>query len=166
VTVSGLSSLLASVYVAIVTDGQGPNDCTVGGGSTIVTCQKNGSGTWASIATNTATYFKACTVSLGDGLNSIAAGTYSVSFQCKNDSSAPIALTALACASDNNGSSTCNAALSTGSGLLTGAITATNSWAAGTQSSTTSVASGQWINATLVADGVSKIIALDVVGHL
>ena len=48
-TVHGLSGYATKGNIAAVTDGQSSLDCTVGGGSTVVTCQYSGSA-WAAIA--------------------------------------------------------------------------------------------------------------------
>ncbi len=109
---------------------------------------------------------RSCTVSLGDGLNAVPAGTYPLLGQCKNDTGATLTLSGLKCLSDNNGTTSCNAADSAANGLLTGAVTATNAFATGTQSATTTIATGVWINVTFIADGTSKVISLDIVGTL
>jgi hypothetical protein len=98
-----------------------------------------------------------CQGQVGDGLNTLAAGTYVV-IDCYNDFGATYTITAIRAYSDNNGTSTLNAANDAGTGLLTGAVTATNSWASGTQSGTTTIATSHWIKFSLVADGTSKQI--------
>lgn len=96
---------------------------------------------------------------LGDGLNAIAAGTY-LQFACVNDTGVTVTITGLRCWTDNNGTSTMNAANNAASSFLTGAVTCTNTkasgGAAGTQSATTTLASGDAISFTFVADGTSK----------
>jgi hypothetical protein len=96
-----------------------------------------------------------CTDGIGDGLNAITAGTY-IEVNCYNDFGATYTITGIRCFTDNNGSSTLNAANDAATGLLTGAVTCTNSWAAGTQSGTTTIASAHWIKFTFVADGTTK----------
>jgi hypothetical protein len=92
---------------------------------------------------------------LGDGLNAIAAGTYLES-TCKNISGVTVTITGVQCFSDNNGTSTLNAAGNTLGALLTGAITCTTSYAAGTQSANVALTSNDYIKFTFVADGTSK----------
>jgi hypothetical protein len=96
-----------------------------------------------------------CVAGLGDGLNAIPAGTYLQS-TCYNDSAATWTITGLKCFTDNNGTSTVNAAGNTLGALLTGALTCTNSFAAGTQSANVALTAGDYIKFTFVADGTSK----------
>lgn len=96
-----------------------------------------------------------CESGLGDGLNSIAAGTYLQTF-CYNDSGVTWTISGIRCYSDNAGSSTLNATDNLSNALLTAAITCSTSFAAGTQSSTVTIASGGYIKFTFVADGASK----------
>lgn len=111
---------------------------------------------------------RTCKISLGDGMNTIPAGTYPVSLQCKNDTGATITMTVISCAADNAGASTCDVANNSATDFLTGPITLStaNTFTAGTQSATVTVAADEWVNATFVADGVSKIISLDITGTL
>jgi hypothetical protein len=119
------------------------------------------------ISATAASLVRSCSISLGDGVNPIPAGTYPVSFQCKNDTGATITVTGIQCATNNAGATTCDVATNAPSNLLTGPITSsTGKWVAGTQSSTTTITSGQWLTATFVADGTSTIISLDVAGTL
>ncbi len=104
-----------------------------------------------------------CQPGVGDGLNSIPAGTY-LTTTCRNETGATWTLTAIRCFSDNNGTSTCNVTNGAGTALLTGAVTATNSYANGTQSGTTTIASGDYLKWTWVADGTSKQISGDAAG--
>jgi hypothetical protein len=96
-----------------------------------------------------------CEPGLGDGLNAMTAGTYLQS-TCYNDSGVTWTITAIKCFTDNNGTSTLNAAGNTLGALLTGAVTCTNSFAAGTQSANVALTSTDYIKFTFVADGTSK----------
>lgn len=96
-----------------------------------------------------------CETGLGDGLNAVTAGTYLQSF-CYNDSGVTWTITGIKCFTDNNGTSTLNAAGNTLGALLTGAVTCTNSFAAGSQSANVLLTSGDYIKFTWVADGTSK----------
>jgi hypothetical protein len=96
-----------------------------------------------------------CEPGLGDGLNAVPAGTYLES-TCYNDSAVTWTITGIKCFTDNNGSSTLNAAGNTLGALLTGAVTCTNSFASGTQSANVLLTSGDYIKFTFVSDGTSK----------
>jgi hypothetical protein len=98
-----------------------------------------------------------CQTGLGDGLNSIAAGTYLQS-ACFNEFGVTWTIAAIKCYTDNNGASTLNVTNGAGTGLLTGAITCTNTipGASGTQSGTTTLASLDGAKFTFVSDGASK----------
>ncbi len=100
-----------------------------------------------------------CAPGLGDGLNSITAGTY-LQFNCVNKSGVTWTITGISCWTDNAGASTLNAANNAGTGLLTGAVTCNNTKAnggnAGTQSATVTLAAGDAISFTFVADGTTK----------
>lgn len=96
-----------------------------------------------------------CETGLGDGLNAMTAGTYLQSF-CYNDSGVTWTITGIKCFTDNNGTSTLNAAGNTLGALLTGAVTCTNAFAAGTQSANVLLTSGDYVKFTFVADGTSK----------
>src|SRR5665213_453219 len=91
---------------------------------------------------------------LGDGLNTIAAGTY-LQFACVNDSGVTVTILGIHCWTDNAGTSSLNAANNAGTSLLTGAVTCNNTktggGAAGTQSATVTLAAGDAINFTFVA---------------
>lgn len=104
-----------------------------------------------------------CQPGVGDGLNSIPAGTY-LQTTCRNETGRTWTITAIRCVSDNSGTSTCNATNGAGTGLLTGAITATPTYANGTQSGTTTIASGDYLKITFIADGTSTQIGIDVAG--
>ncbi|HVB40172.1 MAG TPA: hypothetical protein VNE83_04690 [Terriglobales bacterium] len=92
---------------------------------------------------------------LGDGLNSIPAGTY-LQTNCYNGTGHTVTITGILCYTDNGGTSSMNAANGAGTDLLTGAVTCTASFAAGTQSGTTTLAAGDYAKFTFVADGASK----------
>lgn len=92
---------------------------------------------------------------LGDGLNSIAAGTY-LQTTCYNASGVTFTITGIKCFTDNNGSSTLSATNGAGTALLTGAVTCTTAYASGTQGATVTIASADFIKFTFIADGTSK----------
>jgi len=96
---------------------------------------------------------------LGDGLNAIPAGTY-VQLSCVNRTGSTMTITGINCFTDNNGTSTLNAANNAATGLLTGAVTCTNTksggGASGTQSGTTTLANNDAVNFTFVSDGTTK----------
>lgn len=96
-----------------------------------------------------------CETGLGDGLNAMAAGTYLQSM-CYNDSGVTWTITGIKCFTDNNGTSTLNAAGNTLGALLSGAVTCTNSFATASQSANVALTSGDYIKFTFVADGTSK----------
>ena len=96
-----------------------------------------------------------CQPGLGDGLNAITAGTYLQS-TCMNTTGVSVTITGLQCNTDNNGSSTLNAAGNTLGALLTGAVTCTSNFAAGSQSANVTLTNGDYIKFTFVADGASK----------
>lgn len=128
------------------------------GSQAITFSELSGDGTTSgSNALTLATKYKTaiCTDGIGDGLNAITAGTY-IEVNCYNDFGATYTITGIKCFTDNNGTSTLNAANDAATALLTGAVTCTNSWAAGTQSGTTTIASAKWIKFTFVADGTTK----------
>jgi hypothetical protein len=102
-----------------------------------------------------------CSDGLGDGLNAIPAGTY-VSVNCYNSFGVTYTITGIRCFSDNNGTSTLNAASDAGAGLLTAAFTCNSGFAAGTQSATTNIASGHWIEFTFVSDGATHNFTAEV----
>ena len=93
-----------------------------------------------------------------NGGSTIPAGTYTYKLLCLNTSGVTNTINSIKAYSDNNGSSTCNAADSSANALLTGAVTATTTGAAGTQSATTTITNGSWINWTVVSDGASTVI--------
>lgn len=95
-----------------------------------------------------------CDDGLGDGLNAIPAGTY-VSVNCYNSFGVTYTITGIRCFTDNNGTSTLNAANDAGTGLLTAAFTCNNAFGAGTQSATTTIAAGHWVKFTFVSDGAT-----------
>lgn len=96
-----------------------------------------------------------CETGLGDGLNSMTAGTYLQSF-CYNDSGVTWTITGIKCFTDNSGTSTLNATNGSNTALLTGAITCSSAFASGTQSGTVTIANGDFVKFTFVADGTSK----------
>jgi len=96
-----------------------------------------------------------CEPGFGDGLNTIAVGTYLQS-TCYNDSGVTWTIAGIKCFTDNNGTSTLNVAGNSLGALLTGAVTCTSSFAAGTQSANVALTSGDYIKFTFVSDGASK----------
>ncbi len=100
---------------------------------------------------------------LGDGLNAIPVGTY-LQTTCRNVSGVTVTITGIQCFTDNNGSSTLNAAGNTLGALLTGAVTCTTSYAAGTQSANVALTSNDYIKFTFVSDGASKQTDWNIVG--
>lgn len=113
-------------------------------------------GTPSAINLANATGFKlSCQPGLGDGANTIAAGTY-LQTNCYNDTDVTVTIAGIRCYTDNSGTSTLSATNGAGTALLTGAITCTTAYAAGTQSATTTIASGDFIKFTFVGDGTSK----------
>jgi hypothetical protein len=109
-----------------------------------------------------ATLSLSCQAGIGDGLNTIPAGTY-LTTTCRNETGYTWALSAIRCVEDA-GASTCAATNSAGTALLTGAVTASATYANGTQSSTITIAAGDYLKITFVADGTSKQIGIDVAG--
>lgn len=109
----------------------------------------------ADCVSSSATKQWSCQPGLGDGLNAITAGTYLES-TCKNTTGSTVTIAGVQCFTDNNGTSTLNAAGNTLGALLTGAVTCTSSFAAGTQSANVLLTNGDYIKFTFVADGTSK----------
>ena len=111
---------------------------------------------------------RTCKISLGDGLDTIPAGTYPITLQCRNDTGAAITITSIHCAADNGGTSTCDAGNNLAADFLTSpiALGTANTFLPGTQTTTVTVLANQWVNATFVADGFSKMISLDISGTL
>lgn len=95
-----------------------------------------------------------CEPGLGDGLNSMAAGTYLQS-TCYNDSGVTWTITGVRCFTDNNGSSTLAVAGNT-LGSIAASFTCSSSWPAAGSLVGTALTSGDRINFTFVADGTSK----------
>lgn len=104
-----------------------------------------------------------CQPGLGDGVNTIATGTY-IQWTCRNDTGSTITLTGISCIADA-GSSTVSMTNSSDLALLSTAITCGTSYTAGTQSSTTTLADGDFIKLSVAATG-SKQVAVDVKGTL
>ena len=99
--------------------------------------------------------FSSCQPGLGDGNNVVPAGTYQES-TCYNDTSAPVALSAIRCYTDNAGTSALTSVITgSGSSLLASPIVCGPTWVAGTQTSTVVLAAGDFIKFTWVADGVT-----------
>jgi hypothetical protein len=100
-----------------------------------------------------------CSPGLGDGLNAMPAGTY-LQFNCVNRSGVTWTIVGINCWTDNNGTSTLQAANNAGTNYLTGAVTCNNTksggGAAGTQSGTTTIPNNDAMSFTFVADGTSK----------
>jgi uncharacterized membrane protein len=96
-----------------------------------------------------------CQQGIGDGLNAIAAGTYLQS-TCWNKTGVTVTITGLSCYTDNNGTSSMNAAGNTLGALLTGPVTCTTALAPGIQSANILLTNGDYIKFTFVSDTVSK----------
>ncbi|MBS1823429.1 MAG: collagen-like protein [Acidobacteria bacterium] len=109
------------------------------------------------------TRFWSCQPGLGDGLNTIATGTY-LQWTCRNDTGSTITLTGISCIADA-GSSTVSMTNGAGTALLTSAISCGTSYTAGTQSATTTLASNDYVKLTVAASG-SKQVSIDVKGTL
>ena len=137
-----------------------------GGG---ITPSKVDSGNTSTITLTVGGQYKilTCETGLGDGLNSIPAGTY-LQFFCVNRTGVTWTLTNLRCWTDNNGTSTMQAANNAATNLLTSAVTCNNTkasgGAAGTQSGTTTLADGDAVSFTFVADGTTKQTTWTVTG--
>lgn len=119
-----------------------------------------GNGTFGAVPLATQYTKLRCTnIGLGDGLNAIASGTYTV-FGCVNDSGVTWTITGIHCWTDNAGTSTLQAANNAGTNLLTGAVTCNSTksagGAAGTQSGTTTLAANDAVTFTFVSDGSTK----------
>jgi hypothetical protein len=111
----------------------------------------------------TGTRYWSCQPGLGDGINTIATGTY-IQWTCRNDTGSVITLTGISCIADA-GSSTVSMTNGTDTALLSAAITCGTSYTDGTQSGTTTLAAGDFIKLTIAASG-SKQVAVDVRGTL
>lgn len=153
-TQGGLNS--TSAGTGLLRDGSTPAASELSGA--VVTSGSNATTLGAKFVVRT------CQPGLGDGLNPIPAGTYTV-VGCRNEFGATWTLTSIKCYTDS-GSSTLNAANSASSGLLTGAVTCTNTFASGTQSGTTAITSGQWIVFTFVSDGTPTRMTADASGNI
>jgi len=119
------------------------------------TCSFNNSAELGCLGPQSTKWMNCSGKGLGDGLNAIPSGTYLMT-TCKNISGVTITITGVQCLTDNNGSSTLNAAGNTLGALLTGAVTCTTSYAAGTQSANVLLTANDYIKFTFVADGTSK----------
>jgi hypothetical protein len=104
-----------------------------------------------------------CQPGLGDGLNTIATGTY-IQWTCRNDTDSDVTITGISCIADA-GSTTVSMTNGSDSALLSEAITCGTSYTAGTQSGTTTLAAGDFIKLTIAASG-SKQVSVDVKGTL
>jgi len=107
-----------------------------------------------------------CSVSLGDGANSLASATYGKA-GCANEFGSTYTITGIKCRTDNAGSTTLNAANGAGAALLNSAIVCHNTadGVAGVQSGTVTIAAGDFIKFTVVADGASKDVTVTVAGN-
>jgi hypothetical protein len=111
----------------------------------------------------TGTRFWSCQPGLGDGVNTIATGSY-IQWTCRNDTGATVTLTGVSCIADA-GSSTISMTNGSDAALLSAAITCGTTYTDGTQSATTTLADGDFIKLTIAANG-SKQVAVDVKGTL
>lgn len=99
-----------------------------------------------------------CMPGLGDGQNTIPAGTYA-QFSCVNRSGVTWTITGVSCFTDNAGTSTVALTNNAGSNILTGAITCNNTKSSGGASGTlaiTTLANNDALTFTFIADGTSK----------
>jgi hypothetical protein len=99
---------------------------------------------------------------LGDGVNAIAAGSYTI-VEYYNNTGQTINISGIRCRSDNSGTSTLNVKNGAGTSFLTGAVTCSPSSASGTMSGTTTLAAGDVLQFVFTADGASTQV-LAVVG--
>jgi hypothetical protein len=127
-----------------------------------VTTNANLTGAVTSVG-NATTMPRTCQAGLGDGLNTITAGTYSP-LLCYNGFSSAMTVTSIKCYSDNNGSTTIDIKNGAGTSLLTGALTCTSSFATGTQSATITIAANDQLKLIAITDGVSKNVHIVVAG--
>lgn len=108
-----------------------------------------------------------CQPGIGDGLNSIPAGTYNVSLptSCLNKTGRTWSIDSIICAADS-GNSTCQVTNGAGISLLSGGtpVVGTTSGAMASQSATTTIANGDYVSVTFVVDGTTKQIGAAVSG--
>jgi hypothetical protein len=105
-----------------------------------------------------------CQPGYGMGDTAIPAGTKLTS-TCYNDTGSTITLTSIGCFTDNAGTSTMNAANTTGTLLSSSPLTCTGAFAGGTLAGGNhTLLNGDYIRFTFVADGTTKQANLDVGG--